>query len=485
MRLLVLVLALAAAVGFGAARMISVRRWTRRYARLSEVHEVAERILATTAPTELAAVLQSHARTAFGAADVLLYRYRRPQRVLEAVRGGYPSIELPDPSSEAILARPDLLPIRAQGQLLGAIELSQAPASEWEAGLVHHLGVIVATALQAQEQQQVREHLRRTEQLAMAGQMFAAIAAELRQPIREIRETADVLLDRPTDSLTAQEVRRIARHALETAATVERLVGFARTDRSEIATIDLNSLLRGLLQLRDAVHRNRGFVVEADWCREPVYVEGVRAQLEEVMLQLLFQAEQVSLRLGLSTRETGGLALLRFEFPNPDSQVELALCRSLLRAHWGELFVSAEGFAVELPAVAAPAICPPVRIGAVGSPSPMTILVVEPDEASQRRLLTGLGEAGHRVVPVTSAEEGVDLLRRIHFDVVFCAARLSGMKWLDFFEGARPQHRAFVLVVEDFDAAPRGEGIRLLRKPWEAPELLAALAEVTQPLPVA
>ena len=485
MGLLVLVLALAAAAGFGAARMISVRRWTRRYARISEVHEVAEKILATTAPTELAAVLQSHARTAFGAADVLLYYYRRPQRVLEAVRGGYPSIELPDASMAAFPTRPDLLPIRAQGQLLGAIELCQAPASEWEAGLVRHLGVIVATALQAQEQQQVREHLRRTEQLAMAGQMFAAIAAELRQPIREIQQKADVLLDRPTDSLTAQEVRRIARHAAETAATVERLVGFARTDRNEIATLDLNSLLRGLLQLRDAVHRNRGLVVEPDWCREAVYVEGVRAQLEEVMLQLLFHAEQASLRLGLTIRETGGLALLRFEFPNPDSQVELALCRSLLRAHGGDLFISAEGFVVELPAVAAPASCPHALIGAVGGPGPMTILVIEPDEASQRRLLTGLGEAGHRVVPVTSAEEGVDLLRRIHFDAAFCAARLSGMKWLDFLEAARPQLRAFILLVEDFDAAPGGEGIRLLRKPWEAPELLAALAEVAQPLPVA
>ena len=485
MRLLVLVLAIAAAAGFGAAWMISVRRWTRRCARLSEVHEVAEKILATTAPTELAAVLHSHARTAFGAADVQLYHYRRPQRVLEAVRGGYPSIELPDASVAAFPTRPDLLPIRTQGQLLGAIELCQAPASEWEAGLVRHLGVIVAAALQAQEQQQVREHLRRTEQLAMAGQMFAAMAAELRQPIREIQQKADVLLDRPADSLTAQEVRRIARHAAETAATVERLVGFARTDRNEIARLDLNSLLRGLLQLRDAVHRNRGFVVEPDWCREAVYVEGVRAQLEEVMLQLLFHAEQASLRLGLTIRETGGLALLRFEFPNPDNEVELALCRSLLRAHGGELFVSAEGFAVELPSVAAPPMCPHAQIGAVGGPSPMTILVVEPDEASQRRFLTGLGEAGHRVVPVTSAEEGVDLLRRIHFDVVFCAARLSGMKWLDFFEATRPQLRAFVLLVEGFDASPRGDGIRVLRKPWEVPELLAALAEVTQPVPVA
>jgi signal transduction histidine kinase len=486
MLLLILALGIAAAAGFGAAWSILARQRVRHFGRHAAVQEVAEQILATTADVDLASVLQSHAAKAFGAADVLLYRYRRSQRVLEPIRTGHTSIELPDPADTAFARLPGLLPIRVNGQLLGAIELRDATAGDFDSGLVRHLGVIIGAALQVQEQQQVREHLRRTEQLAMAGQMLSAIAAELREPICEIRLQAEALLERQSDSVTAHEIRRIARHAGQTAETVDRLVGFARTDRTEIATFDLNTLLRGLLQLRDSAHRTRGIEVQADWNREPVYVEGVPAQLEEAMLQLLFQAEQTAHRLTLVTREAGGSALIRFDFANPESNAELALCRSLLRAHGGDLTISIEGFGIELPAVAAPVIRIPKPLAPGVSSRPMTILVIEPDEASQRRLLTGLGEAGHRVVPVTSAEEGMDLLRRIHFDAAFCATRLSGMKWLDFFEAARPQLSAFVLVIEGFDAFPRTEGIRILRKHWEASELLTTLTAVTQqPLPVA
>jgi CheY-like chemotaxis protein len=362
--------------------------------------------------------------------------------------------------------------------------LRGATPGEFDQGLIRHLSVVIGAAMQVQEQQQVREHLRRAEQLAMAGQMLSAIAGELREPIEEIRLQAETLLERPTDSVTAQEIRRIARYAGQTAEAVERLVGFARTDRTEIATLELNGILRGLLHLRDAAHRTRGVEVTADWHREPVYVEGVRAQLEEAVLQLLFQAEQTARRLAVVTRETGGSAFVRIEFANPESTAELALVRSLLRAHGGELTASGEGFVVELPAAAAPVMRAPEPV-ADGRGRALTVLVIEPDETAQRRLLQGLGEGGHRVVPVTSAEEGADLLRRVHFDVAFCSTRLSGMKWLDFFEDARPQLLGFVLMVEGFDASPRGEGIRVLRKDWAAAELQAVLAEVTQALTVA
>lgn len=485
MLLLISALGIAAAVGFGTAWVILARRQNQRLAHLATVHEIAEKILNLAGSADLVTVLQTEVAKAFCANDVLLYRYRRNQSLLEPVSAGQVPIELPNPADAALARLPHLLPIRASGQLLGAIELRGAPLSTFDDASVQHLSVIIGAALQGQEQQQVREHLRRTEQLAMAGQMFAAIASELREPISEIRVRAEALLERPSDSVTSQEIRRIARHAGQTAETVDRLVGFARTDRTEIATFDINGLLRGLLQLRDSAHRTRGIEVQTDWNREPVHVEGVRAQLEEAMLQLLFQAEQTAHRLTIETRETGGAALVRFEFANPESTAELALCRSLLRAHGGELSVSGEGFLIELPAAAPPLIRVPEPI-TPGAPSrPMTILVIEPDEASQRRLLTGLGEAGHRVVPVTSAEEAVDLLRRIHFDAAFCATRLSGMKWLDFFEVARPQLSAFILVVEGFDASPRGDGIRILRKQWETSELLVTLAELTHPLPVA
>jgi hypothetical protein len=129
---LLLALVIAAAIGFGAAWVVLVHRRTTRFAHLALVHGAAEKILATTAEAELAALLQSEAGRVFGAADVLLYRYRRHRRILEPLRAGISPIELPDPSVLVTSgwtgpAGPLLLPVRANGQLLAASNSAMPP----------------------------------------------------------------------------------------------------------------------------------------------------------------------------------------------------------------------------------------------------------------------------------------------------------------------------------------------------------------------
>ncbi len=104
-----------------------------------------------------------------------------------------------------------------------------------------------------------------------------------------------------------------------------------------------------------------------------------------------------------------------------------------------------------------------------------TILAVEPDSLVSRRLLGSLSSRGHRVVPVRSAEEALDLSPRLRFDLLFSSARLPSMNWVELYERTKEQVGAFVLLseVQDSDIArvfPGGNGL-LLRKPIEEGEI--------------
>ncbi len=495
------IVVVAFSIGFAGAWLILGRRRAERHGQLSALHELAERILSAGTDTDVLQLLRSQGGAVFGSCEYRFYRYQRAGKQLERVRTAVEPaterIDLDGGSDEAAaralaqgqmeaLPERTLIPLAAAGDPLGLIEIRGVSTKPYVQMLARHLGAVVGAALKVQEQREARDHMRRTEQLAMAGQLLSAIANELREPLEEIRQQAELLLERQPDSLTSQEVRRMAHRATETADTVNRLIGFARTDRTEVSAFEINALLHGLLQLRDPVYRTRGIEVATQFTREPIYVEGVRAQLEEALLQLLLCAEEAGRTVNIQTQSAGGHVLVSIAFGNAEGLGELALCRSLLQAHGGELETTTEGFRLQLPATAAPQMRVATAMkGDRSGTQHLMVLLIEPDEVSRRKLLTALGEEGHRVVPVASAEEGLDLIRRIRFDLAFCAARLPGLKWMDFFEAARPHLGSFVLLTESFDATLRDAGARVLRKPVSAEELQALLNSLATAIPVA
>ena len=133
-------------------------------------------------------------------------------------------------------------------------------------------------------------------------------------------------------------------------------------------------------------------------------------------------------------------------------------------------------FEVELPLVESEQSTESPATAETRKPSrQLTALLVEPDVATQRQLLVMLSSRGHRVVPVATGDEAADLAPRLRFDVALCSVRMAGMNWVEFFERARHQLGAFVLMTEGYDAELSrafhgGEGF-ILRKPVNPPDL--------------
>ena len=119
----------------------------------------------------------------------------------------------------------------------------------------------------------------------------------------------------------------------------------------------------------------------------------------------------------------------------------------------------------------------PARTGRV-----WTALLLEQEEFVERRLVEWLSNRGYRVVPVHSSEEGLDLVQRMRFDVVFCSTRLTGLNWVEFFDRVRGRVGAFALLAEafsqDLSTHFRGEGRFVLHKPIEQSQFDRTLAAI-------
>ena len=394
------------------------------------------------------------------------------------------------------------IPMIASGDIAGVIELvyqkTYRRLSNDEQICAQHLGNQVAAAFKLMHQQSIQDQLLRSEKLAAAGQLISGIAGELKDPLASIESVAKNLLRRQMDSLTERDLRSISNQALQASEIVSRLIGFSRADKGSAAEVSLNALLKGLLQFREQEFLLRGIKLDQSFTRDEIILTGNQGQLEQVFLNLLLYAEKqqtaaANKQIKVSSNPGGKKAVVSIAFStialdNPEDPLEtdemsdqhakgLGFARGIFNAHGGAVRFARNTptearFEVELPIAARPATQVPET-------KPMskarTILVVEPDGNVLRKLLSVLSMRGHRVVPVNSAEEAIDLLERLPFDLAFCSVRLPGKSWVDFYDAVRHRMACFVLVTEGIDDGLsrifEGSEGHLLRKPIDDADL--------------
>src|SRR5262249_18814724 len=141
-------------------------------------------------------------------------------------------------------------------------------------------------------------------------------------------------------------------------------------------------------------------------------------------------------------------------------------------------------FELELPANLPPPEADEPPQGHEGTTRVMTVLIVEPDMIAQRQLLLLLSKRGHRAVPVTAADEALDVIPRIPFDAVFYSSNAWGLSWIEVFRRARRSVGIFALLTDGFDpevakTVRDGEG-RIVAKPVQERDLdeVLGLADV-------
>jgi signal transduction histidine kinase/CheY-like chemotaxis protein len=389
------------------------------------------------------------------------------------------------------------IPMQVQGEPIGVFQVENERRvrrfSPDEQAVAQHLANQIGLAVKLLQQRSFRDQLSRSEKLAAVGRLISGVVNDLQTPLEAISSMADSALEQHTESGAAgHELLVIASEARRATAIVTRLVSFAQPEQAQAVPVELNQLLRNLIQFREREWKACGIQLTNLVSKKSVQVLGSHGQLEQVFLNLLVHAEQsledamekrITIRADVLTKrvfvEIRYSAAMKFTAPADGGQagssdLGLDVCRSIISGHGGEMRVNAAGqhsvLEVELPCL--PAEEPAIETQPVEPKRPgrrWTVLLLEQEEFVERRLVEWLSIRGYRVVPVRSSEEGLDLVQRMRFDVVFCSTHLRGLNWVEFFDRVRGRVGAFALLAEafsqDLSTHFRGEGRFVLHKP--------------------
>ena len=213
--------------------------------------------------------------------------------------------------------------------------------------------------------------LSRAAQTATVGELAASIAHEINQPLAAVVANGHACLRwlsaQPPNLAKAHEaVERIVRDGKDAGEVIRRIRALFKRASLEKTALDVNEIIREVLRLTGSEVARRGVAVETELEQGLPRVEGDRVQLQQLLLNLLVngmeamdgiadQPKRLFIRSKQQAAE-GVLVEVRDYGPGlaePDKVFEaffttkenglgmgLAICRSIVQAHNGQLWAA-------------------------------------------------------------------------------------------------------------------------------------------------
>ncbi len=238
--------------------------------------------------------------------------------------------------------------------------------------------VVIGTGIDITEQRkaetQARQHLEeasRLQRLQTVNELATLLAHELSQPLAAIASYAEagqqLLAYTPVDhERLARNLERINQQSQRAGDTIRHMRAFVGRGRIEPVPLDLNALVRSSCLLMEPKAHNRGIDLVLELAEGLPPVMGVAVHIEQVLFNLvrnavdaIRDARMTSGSITVSTRQLDGLAQVSVIDSGPGMDAETAakvfdvlfsrkkyglgvglrICRSLIDAHGGRLWV--------------------------------------------------------------------------------------------------------------------------------------------------
>jgi two-component system NtrC family sensor kinase len=377
---------------------------------------------------------------------------------------------------------------------------------------------VVASTRDLTDRRRLEQQIMQTEKLAALGRMIAGVAHELNNPLTVILGASDTAGTPALDTASNRRFEMIQQQARRTADIVQNLLSFSRPPSPERKAVDLGELLSRTLQLCDYSLRVNCITVDMSSADGWPSVVGDAAQLVQVFVNLIVNAEQAIREIRdrgtirIRSGNGGGEAWVSFQDDGPGISEQilpnifdpffttkrpgrgtglgLSICLSILREHGGTIDaqpVAGGGslFTVTLPEAKAAALRPETPPAPLPFPElrERAVLVVDDEPGILELIRMTLRNRGMAVECSRTADEGLQMMAAHKFDFVLCDMKMPRGSGKDLYDRALEQFGGmppFILMAGDptdpvtVDFA-RAANLPLLAKPFTIAELLRVL----------
>lgn len=363
------------------------------------------------------------------------------------------------------------------------------------------------------------ELLRRSERMASLGTTLAGVAHELNNPLAAIMGFAQLLLRKPWPEEERGALETISHEAERSAKIVRDLLTLARKRESdERAPLSLNDIVGYILRTRRYAMDTYG--IACDMRLDPALplVRGDRAQLEQVVLNLVTNAEQ-ALRgssdapasapatpvpaIAVRTWREGSQVLLEVRDNGPGivagsetriwdpfyttretgdgTGLGLTVVHNIVTDHGGtieaeNLVDGGARFLIRLPAVMAP----PDAGAARTASRALDVLVVDANPTDLSFVTRFLTSRGHAVLASSDVGRALALAARLPFDAIVCEVGIA-IRFPELIEKSRTlevgERPRIVVSGEPAEGQPTPAGTTPIAKPFDVEALRRAVED--------
>jgi len=152
------------------------------------------------------------------------------------------------------------------------------------------------------EELKLRDQLVHSERLSAIGELVAGVAHEINNPLQTIVGSVELMMDEPNTPSVQRDLEVVRREAARAGQIVRNLLSFVRRSTPDRRPMDLNDVVRAIVQLREFHLQQNNVALIVDMHEGPLAALANREEIQQIILNLVLNAEQAIESSGKGTR---------------------------------------------------------------------------------------------------------------------------------------------------------------------------------------